>query len=114
MRTLEARGQTGRSYTVFSDSQAAIRRAMHDGQGPGQQWEGAIIEFATRAMARNNHIWICWAPAHRGIPGNEVADSAAKEAAGGQSEEVLDEVRRQTSLPHPARKSTERRSATAA
>ena len=34
IRALEARGQTGRRYTAFSDSQAAIRRAMHDGLGP--------------------------------------------------------------------------------
>ena len=47
-------------------------------------------------------------PAHRGIPGNETADRAAKEATGGQSEEVPDELRRQTSLPHLARKSTEK------
>ena len=32
-----------------------------------------------------------------------------KEAAGGQSEEVPDRIRWQTSLPHPARRATERR-----
>ena len=83
MGTLEAKGQTGRWYTVFSDSQAAIRRAVHDGLGPGQQWARATIEAATRIMVHNNRIWVCWVPARRGIQGNETADRTAKEATGG-------------------------------
>ena len=88
---VEAKGQSGRRYTIFSDSQAAIRRALHDGLGPGQQ--RAITEVASRVMTNNNHIWICWVPAHRGAQGNEMADEMAKEAAGGQSDEVPDQIR---------------------
>ena len=34
---LEARGQSGRRYITFSDSQAAIRRALTDSLGLDQQ-----------------------------------------------------------------------------
>ena len=111
MRILEARGQAGRRYTIFPDSQAAIRRALNGSPVPGQQWARAIIEVVGWVMANNNHIWICWVPAHRGIQGNEMVDEMAKEAASGQSDEVLDRVRWQTSLPHLARRTTERRTA---
>ena len=60
-------------------------------------------------MADNNHIWICWVPAHRGVQGNEVADRVAREAAEGQLDEVPDQVRWQTSLPHLTGRTTERK-----
>ena len=77
--------------------------------GPGQQWARAIVEVADRVMARGNEISIIWVPAHQGVPGNEVVDGMAKTAAGDTSHEVPDQVRWQTSLPHLARRATERR-----
>ena len=106
---MEARGQSRRRYTIFS--QAAIRRALADSLGPGQQRARAIIEVAERVMANNNHTWICWVSVHRGAQSNETADRMAKEAASGQSDEVPDQVRWQTSLPHLARRTTEQRTA---
>ena len=35
-RLLDKRGEVGQSYTVFSDSQAAIYRVLHEGCGPAQ------------------------------------------------------------------------------
>ena len=104
------RGQSGRKYTVLSDCQPAIRRALSDALGPGQQWARAIIELATRLVGRGNEVLILWVPAHVGVEGNEVADGMAKEAAAGQIYGVPDQVRWQASLPHLSRRATERRS----
>ena len=111
LRVFEERGQTGRKYTVFSDCQPAIRRALSDALGPGQQWARAIIEVATRLIDCGNEVLLLWVPAHVGVEGNEVADGMAKEAAAGQMYGVPDQVRWQASLPHLSRRATERRSA---
>ena len=109
LKVFETREQTGRKYAVFSDSQAAIRRAATDTVRPGQQWARAIMEVADRVIARGNEISIIWVLAHRGVPGNEVVDGMAKTAAGDTSYEAPDQVGWQTSLPHLARRATERR-----
>ena len=92
-RVLGARGQSEMKYTIFSDSKAAIRRGLTDPLGPGQQCSMAIIEVAGRVTPNNNHIWICWGPAHRGVQGNGVADRMAKGAASGQTDDVPDQIR---------------------
>ena len=81
LRTFEARQQSGRRYMIFSDSQPAIRRAMMDYVGPGQQWAMATIEVASRLVANGNEVRAMWVPAHKGVGGNEVANRAAKEDA---------------------------------
>ena len=106
----EERGQSGRKHTVLSDCQPAIRRALSDALGPGQQWARAVIELATRLVGRGNEVLILWVPAYVGVEVNEVADGMAKEAAAGQIYGVPDQVRWQASLPHLSRRATERRS----
>ena len=109
LKIFEARQQSGRKYTIFSDSQPAIRRAMTDSLGPGQQWARAIIEVASRLVASDNEVRVMWVPAHRGVEGNEIADRAAKEAAENRAHDVSDEIRWQTSLPHLSGRATEGR-----
>ena len=110
LRVFDERGQAGKEYTVFSDCQPAVQRARLDQLGPGQCWARAIIEVASRLAARGNSIDICWTPAHRGVGGNDIADGMAREAAGGQSQDVPNQVRWQASLPHLSKRATERRS----
>ena len=83
LRIFEERHQSGRKYTISSDCQPAIRRALTDALGPCQQWARAIIELATGLISRGNEVLILWVPAHLGVEGNEVADGMAKEAAAG-------------------------------
>ena len=65
LRVFEKRGQSGKKYMIFSDCQPAIRRALSDVLGPGQQWARAIIEVATRLVSRGNEVLILWVPALR-------------------------------------------------
>ena len=58
-------------------------------------------------MARNDHIWIFWVSAHKGVQGNETADEMAKKAAGGQSNEAPDRVPWQVNLPHLSWRATD-------
>jgi len=68
---------------IFTDAQAAIARMTHDEPGPGQtyaiQARQAIADLRRREPAIE--IEVNWCPAHKGIPGNEVADKWAKLAA---------------------------------
>ena len=56
LKVFRARQKSGCKYTVFSDSQSAIRRALSDAMRPSQQWAKAIIEVASEIVARDNEI----------------------------------------------------------
>ena len=62
---LHGRGETGQTYTVFTDSTAAMRRMVSDAPGPGQEMAIRIIELARRIIDQGNSITVRWTPARR-------------------------------------------------
>ena len=107
---LRDRGETGACYTVFSDSQAAIFRLLHEECGPAQALARAAITASQELRAQGSDITIRWTPSHRGVTGNERADALAKEAAAGELGRVSPDYMREASLAHLTRKITEARS----
>jgi hypothetical protein len=68
--------------TVFLDSRAAISRLQHTRAGPGQGLALQATQQARALMDRGQEVTVQWVPGHNGAEGNEIADQAAKAAAG--------------------------------
>lgn len=81
LRILTQRGESDRGFTLFTNSQAAMRRILSDAPGPGQDVAVEIIRYAHMLRAQGNTIDIRWVPSHRGVEGIEQADQRAVEAA---------------------------------
>ena len=67
------------SFTIFSDSRSALA-----GLGTlysSHPWVLRIHSFLMNLHARKKSVAFCWVPSHVGIPGNELADAAAKAAS---------------------------------
>ena len=109
MEELNDRRESGRRYTIFSDSQAAISRIQHDRLGPGQTLAVKAITITETLAARGNTITLRWTPSHAGITGNEQADRIAKQAAERREEKASQEYLREASLSHLTRTTTEAR-----
>ena len=75
------RGTLVKKVIVFSDSQAALKRAQTDKIGPGQALAKEIIAQATKLVESGVRVILRWVPSHIGIEGNEKADMIAKKAA---------------------------------
>ena len=73
--------RTGSAFNIFTDSQAEMTRLQDDRPGPGQRAASGGILIAREAYRRGASITISWVPGHAGVPGNEVADQWAVEAA---------------------------------
>jgi len=98
-----------RTVAVFSDSQAAIRRAAHVEPGPGQRLARGINRRARNLLAHGITTEIHWVPGHSGIPGNEEADRQANLARDASGSTVIE--RPYTSASNWARRISEGRSA---
>ncbi|KAI7943445.1 hypothetical protein MJO29_013289 [Puccinia striiformis f. sp. tritici] len=69
------------SITLLSDSQAAIKRLQNPmAPKPGQYLVHQIFE-QLRALPTDISILVKWCPGHAGVPGNELADRKAGQAA---------------------------------
>lgn len=70
-----------RSATIFSDSMSALQAIQNPGNKPGQQIIYAILQAAKNTKTHGTAIQPQWIPGHCEIPGNDIADQLAKEAA---------------------------------
>ena len=67
---------------IFTIAQAAVTRMTHDEPGTGQTYtlQAKKPTAALREWEPSVEIEIRWCPAHKGLPGNDVADGWAKQA----------------------------------
>jgi len=94
---------------VFSDSQAAIRRAADLEPGPGQRLARQINWRARSLLGHSIATEIHWVPGHSGISGNEEADSQVNLARDASGSTVIE--RPYSSASNRARRISEGRSA---
>jgi len=104
---------------IFTDAQAAIPRMTHDEPGPGQIYalQAAKAIAALHEREPSVEIEIRWYPTHKGIPGNEVVDGWAKQAASEPDDHGVEWLMlangyrlpsRSTSLAHLKRRASEK------
>ena len=71
----------GASFSIFTDSQAAMMRLRTDGPGLGQGRAVRGVQLAREVIRCGATVSIRWVPGHAAVQGNEVADMWASEAA---------------------------------
>lgn len=82
------RREPGNPSTVIGvDNQAAILATQSFSTNPGHYLMDMFHKTLERALIKRNenNLTIRWTPGHMNIEGNEIADTEAKKAAGGQS-----------------------------
>lgn len=73
LRILVQREESGKDFTLFTDSQTAMKRVLSDAPGAGQEVAVEVLGFARRLRTYGN-ITIQRVPSHRGVEGNQKAD----------------------------------------
>jgi len=71
-----------RKLVICIDNQAAIRAVINPDKSSGQHLVKLIVKFINRLRSIGIETELHWVPAHIGIAGNEMADTAAKQATG--------------------------------
>jgi len=63
-----------RRVTVFTDSQATLRRIQSDEPGPGKVLALRTMRWESELSKKNIQVEYQWVSAHKGIEGNEQAN----------------------------------------
>ena len=71
------------AVSVFSDSLSALQAIKHNSQSSREDVVKEIVVVCHQLITRGTDIVLQWVPSHVGVPGNESADRAAKQAARG-------------------------------
>jgi len=70
-------------WRVFSDSLSALQAIKHSSQSSREDVVKDIVVVCHQLITRGTDIVLQWVTSHVGVPGNESADRAAKQAARG-------------------------------
>jgi ribonuclease HI len=75
------RNCTPKTMTIYTDNQATFKALQDPGTPSGRYILRAIVAKVDRLRSMGWHLRFHWLPGHEGAYGNELADTAAKEAA---------------------------------